>query len=285
MKLRCAQPVQLGLLCASLLAACSSHPTRTPGQDSAPSHVPVDPWSVSEPVPKAEPRSRYGNPASYEVFGKRYYVLDSAQGYKERGIASWYGTKFHGRRTSSGEPYDMFAMTAAHKSLPLPSYVRVRNLENGRSLIVRVNDRGPFHPGRIIDLSYTAAVRLGVYAQGSARVEVEALEPGQAAPIADAQPAAQPPDDELNRFIANLPPPPAEEPERLPFLRIAAFRTMSDCDALRTSLSKRRVLALQVIQQGEECLVVQGPFASADDANIQTEALRALGHTPAIIYP
>ena len=101
-----------------------------------------------------EPKSRYGNPESYVVFGKRYYVKDSSKGYVETGIASWYGTKFHGRRTSSGETYDMYAMTAAHKTLPLPTYVEVTNLNNGRSIIVKVNDRGRFHEIRIIDLSY-----------------------------------------------------------------------------------------------------------------------------------
>lgn len=131
---------------------------------------------------RAEPKSRYGNPESYEVFGKRYYVLPEADGYRERGKASWYGKKFHGRRTSSGEPYDMYAMTAAHKTLPLPSFVRVTHLGNGRSAIVRVNDRGPFHEGRIIDLSYAAAARLDMIADGHADVEVEALSPTAPAP-------------------------------------------------------------------------------------------------------
>ena len=129
------------------------------------------------PVPKIEPRSRYGNPKSYVVFGKRYYTLPSSDGYVERGIASWYGKKFHGRRTSSGEPYDMYAMTAAHTQLPLPTYVLVTNLKNGMQIIVRVNDRGPFHQNRIIDLSYTAAVKLNIVREGTGLVEVRALNP------------------------------------------------------------------------------------------------------------
>lgn len=276
-------------LAAGILSACASSPSSSPGQDSAPSHVPVDPWTVPEPVPKFEPRSRYGNPDSYVVFGKRYHVRDSASGYKERGMASWYGTKFHGRRTSSGEPYDMFKITAAHKTLPVPAYVRVTNLENGRSLIVRVNDRGPFHPGRIIDLSYTAAVRLGVYAKGSARVEVEALEPGQAiaqVPQAAAEPQIEPAStapDELESFLASLPNTPPGP--KLPFLQIAAFRNMSQCTKLLDDLNSRRVLAVQVLEQGEDCLVVQGPFASVDDAQTQSGAVQALGHSPTIIYP
>lgn len=142
-----------------------------------PRSVPTDIDRVPDAVPRAEPRSRYGNPESYEVFGRRYHVLASAEGYRERGIASWYGEKFHGRRTSSREPYDMYAMTAAHKTLPLPTYVRVTHLENGRSVIVRVNDRGPFVDSRIIDLSYAAAARLGMVEDGHAPVEVVALQP------------------------------------------------------------------------------------------------------------
>ena len=142
--------------------------------DGGPS-VAIDVSGVREPVPRAEPRSRYGNRSPYTVLGKSYRVLDSAEGYHERGLASWYGTKFNGRATSSGELYDMCVFSAAHKTLPLPSFVRVTNLDNGRSLIVRVNDRGPFHSGRIMDLSYAAAVRLGVDRTGTARIDLQAI--------------------------------------------------------------------------------------------------------------
>lgn len=138
---------------------------------------PVDVSHVKDAVPKVEPRSRGGNKSPYVVFGKRYYVMNSAQGYKERGGASWYGKKFHGHTTSNGETYNMYAMSAAHKSLPLPTYVRVTNLKNGRQVIVRVNDRGPFHAGRIIDLSYAAASKLDMLRSGTAQVEVEAIDP------------------------------------------------------------------------------------------------------------
>lgn len=124
-------------------------------------------------------KSKSGNPSSYVVMGKRYYVLDSSQGFVQRGLASWYGKKFHGRKTSSGEVYNMYAMTAAHKSLPLPTFVRVQNLSNGRSIVVKVNDRGPFVGDRIIDLSYAAAEKLGVIGPGTARVEVSAVNSGQ----------------------------------------------------------------------------------------------------------
>lgn len=142
-------------------------------QDGAPSG-PL-PSVFHKVVPKYEQVSRYGNPDSYQVMGKKYEVMTNTTGYKSRGIASWYGTKFHAGRTSSGEAYDMYALTAAHKTLPLPSYVRVRNLENGRVAIVKVNDRGPFHESRIMDLSYAAAVKLGVFPKGTAMVEIEAL--------------------------------------------------------------------------------------------------------------
>ena len=125
--------------------------------DSAPKKK-IDVETIPNAIPKKEPKSRYGNPKSYVVFGKRYYVMDSGKGYIEKGIASWDGTKFHGRRTSSGETYDMYAMTAAHKSLPLPTYVQVTNLSNSKFIVVKVNDRGPFHENRIIDLSYTACL-------------------------------------------------------------------------------------------------------------------------------
>ena len=130
---------------------------------------------LKEPVPRIEPKSRGGNRSPYKVLGRSYYVRDSAEGYKERGVASWYGTKFHGRTTSNGEIYDMCQFSAAHKSLPLPSFVRVTRLDTGQSVIVRVNDRGPFHEGRIIDLSFAAASKLGINRLGTVKVEVEAV--------------------------------------------------------------------------------------------------------------
>lgn len=139
--------------------------------------VPPDVSRIPEPVPRAEPLARYGNKSPYTVLGRTYSLLPSSRGYRERGIASWYGTKFHGRLTSSREPYDMYKFTAAHKTLPLPAFARVTNLENRRSIVVRINDRGPFHEGRIIDLSYAAAVKLGVHLRGTAQVEVEVLQP------------------------------------------------------------------------------------------------------------
>jgi rare lipoprotein A len=169
---------------AAGMAGCFSSPQRPQPENSLPSilpptpaETPPPPDSVPDVVPRAEPRSRYGNPPFYDVMGKRYFVLSSSTGYVERGVASWYGPGFHKVRTSTGEPYDMYGMTAAHKSLPLPAYVRVTNLQNGRSIVVRVNDRGPFVGNRIIDLSYTAASKLDMLRNGTAMVEVRSLEP------------------------------------------------------------------------------------------------------------
>ena len=156
-----------------LLQACGSQPV----QDSAPAQAGSGfPRGLpDDPVPRDEPRSRYGNGPSYEVYGETYRVLDTNYGYRERGVASWYGRKFHGRPTSSQETYDMYAMTAAHKSLPLPSYVQVRNLRNGKNVVVRVNDRGPFVDNRLIDLSYAAALKLDMVTSGTSLVEVTAI--------------------------------------------------------------------------------------------------------------
>ena len=148
------------------------------GSDSAP-NTKLDLKRIKDAVPRVEPKSRGGNFSPYTVLGKTYTVLDSSKGYKARGVASWYGTKFHGRLTSNGERYNMYAMSAAHKSLPIPTYVKVTNLENRRHIIVRVNDRGPFHPGRIIDLSYAGASKLDMLKKGTVRVEVEAIDPRQ----------------------------------------------------------------------------------------------------------
>jgi rare lipoprotein A len=153
--------------------------------DGAPD-VPPDIAKLPEPVPHPEPLSRYGNRSPYAVLGKNYTILPSAAGYLERGMASWYGTKFDGRVTSSFEPYDLTQFTAAHRTLPLPSYARVTNLENGRSVIVRINDRGPFHEGRLIDLSYAAAIKLGVNVHGTAMVEVRGIDTGQPLPASNA---------------------------------------------------------------------------------------------------
>lgn len=234
-----------------------------PGQrDHAPTGRP-DLARIPEPVPKAEPLSRYGNQPSYTVLGKRYRVLTDTRGYRERGLASWYGAKFHGRATSSMEPYDMCQYTAAHKTLPLPSYARVTNLENGRSVVVRVNDRGPFHEGRVIDLSYVAALKLGVYETGTARVEVEAI-------------------DSKNHIA--LPAAPSGEV----YLQLGAFGERANAEALRRQLVEagERAEIRQADEDGRRLhRVYVGPLPDAARAEETKARLRLLGFvaTPIMI--
>lgn len=173
----------VAILLVSLLAGCADGGGSKGGggrysmdQDAYPD-TPEDVANVPDAVPKVEPRSRSGNRSSYSVWGKTYHVLDDPTGYAAEGRASWYGVKFQGYDTANGDTYDMYKMSAAHRSLPLPSYARVTNLDNGRKVIVRVNDRGPFHSDRLIDLSYAAAARLGILKGGTGRVRVEAIDP------------------------------------------------------------------------------------------------------------
>jgi rare lipoprotein A len=251
------------LLITVLFTGCSSQVTRDTG-DSAPSG-PIDISRIPDAVPRDEPLSRYGNPVSYKVGGRRYYTLTSSNGYVERGIASWYGTKFHGRRTSSGEAYDTHKMTAAHKTLPLPTYARVSNLQNGRSIIVKINDRGPFHHNRIIDLSYVAAAKLGILGHGTGLVEVEAINP--AAPkkplLATRKPAA--------RQAASL------------FLQVGAFKSRDNAKRLSSKLQKAKVGDIHIMEasnaSGSLYRVRIGPLDSVDEADRISSNLVSRGYT------
>lgn len=221
-----------------LLAGCQSGGSRSAGapshgQDGPPSEPRPDLAHLPDPVPRKEPKSNRGNPPTYTVHGKTYRVLDSAEGYYATGLASWYGRKFHGRQTSSGEPFDMFKLTAAHRSLPIPTYLRVTNLQNGRSTIVRVNDRGPFHSDRIIDLSYAAAVKLGFENHGTARVRVESIE-------------------HAPRY----------------FLQAGAFRDMASADALKDSLAQLTGTPAYVVRVSNDQLfrVRLGPVGGRPEA-------------------
>jgi rare lipoprotein A len=207
----CAVPLAVGV--AVGLAACVSAPPQ-PGTAGSPP-PPAD--SVPDAVPRTEPRSRNGNPPFYDVFGIRYFVLSSSVGYRERGVASWYGPGFHKVRTSTGEAYDMYGMTAAHKTLPLPAYVQVTNLQNGHSVVVRVNDRGPFVGNRIIDLSYTAAAKLDMLRNGTAMVEVRTVD----------APSTVPPAEPVTR-------PPVQTPAATPtlFVQAGAFSDPANADRL-----------------------------------------------------
>lgn len=167
----------LALITLALISACSSNKSRYQHADDFTPEAIANVEAIADPIPVSEPRSALGNPDSYKVLGKRYEVMNDANAanFTQEGITSWYGMKFHGHRTSNGEIFDVYQMTAAHKTLPLPAYVKVTRTDTQESVVVRVNDRGPFHEGRIIDLSYAAAVKLGVHKLGTAPVSIEVL--------------------------------------------------------------------------------------------------------------
>ena len=248
------------LIWVTISSACGLVPERDrqPGSGAGQSSIPG-------PAPRAEPRSGSGNPCSYVVNGKQYFVLPFPRGFVQRGIASWYGPKFHGRRTSSGETYDMYKMTAAHKTLPLPTHVSVRNLATGREIVVRVNDRGPFHGDRIIDLSYAAAARLGIARPGTGLVEVRALEPG-----APARGVGGP-----RRST-----PVCSGPNRL-FVQAGAFQAAANAARLRTRLaavSKLPVRVRRAISDGQVMYRVWlGPVPSVEEADRLSKRLGVLG--------
>ena len=251
------------LLFALLFTGCGTQVTRE-SVDSAP-QGPIDVASIPDAVPRDEPLSRYGNPPSYVVMGQRYSTLSSRNGYVERGIASWYGTKFHGRRTSSGEPYDLYKMTAAHKTLPLPTYARVTNLQNGRSVIVKINDRGPFHPNRIIDLSYVAAAKLGILGNGTGLVEVEAINPSEPeTPMMATREAAI-------HQSAGL------------FLQVGAFRNRDNAKRLSSKLQHARLGDIHITEAsstgGPIYRVRIGPLDSVDEADRISSNLVSQGYT------
>jgi rare lipoprotein A len=249
-------------------------------QDDGPGdNPPADLAAIPDAVPRYEPPHRFAN-NPYSVLGQNYVPLKAGSPYRARGIASWYGRKFHGQKTSSGEIYDMYAMTAAHPTLPIPSYVRVTNPTNGRSVVVRVNDRGPFHAGRVIDLSYTAAWKLGYIGSGSAVVDVESLVPGQATAMA----AAPAEDDPIARF-AEMPQAaalPEVKDARGHYLQLGAFGNRDNAEALKARLSRelgalleRPGERLHVQPAGSLYRVQLGPWAEADEARRMGERIRA----------
>jgi len=269
----------LAFVLAGLVAACGSVPSRSPApeprqpagteprkgayyKDDGPgANAPPNLEQVPDAVPRREPPHRFAN-RPYEVFGRQYVPIAQAEGFRERGIGSWYGRRYHGQRTSSGEPYDMYAMTAAHPTLPIPSYVRVTNVANGRSVVVRVNDRGPFHSGRVIDLSYTAALKLGYVEAGSAQVEVEAVLPG-AAPV---QPTAAP---------AGV------------FLQLGAFSAREAAENFRARIYQQLAWlndGIEVQQGGSLFRLHLGPYAGAEEARGIAARIQAeLGFAPLLV--
>lgn len=241
-------PLALALLAGMLgLSGCSSTPT------------------TRDAVPRAEAYSKHGNPDSYEVLGQRYEVLKDNRGYRETGLASWYGPGFHGKRASAGETYDMYAMTAAHKTLRIPCYVEVTNLQNGRRAVVRVNDRGPFHDNRIIDLSFAAAQKLGVVGSGTALVEVRHIDVDQSPP--------KQPDDAPIQLATPVP-----EWGRNVFLQVGAFLDPANAERLRLRLASARIDQVDVARRPDGLHRVRiGPLSSVEQADELARQLDALG--------
>jgi rare lipoprotein A len=287
---------------AALLGGCSLvGKSRTRGGSGAgdiPSgssvpQPPPDVLGVPDAVPRAEPRGTRGNPPFYEVFGKRYYVMKSSEGWVERGTASWYGPGFHSASTSLGEPYDMYAMTAAHKTLPIPVYAEVTNLRNGRKVVVRINDRGPFVGDRIIDLSYTAAAKLDMLTAGTAPVEVRVIAPGSApggsaepsrAPTAPATPPPPPPVTVVNAPAARLP-----ETQAM-FIQAGVFADHENARRRVEALLAGGVelASLDEISGSTRTLhrVRVGPFATVEEFDLNMQRLHALGiHDARLLAP
>jgi rare lipoprotein A len=290
--MKCALRLALTLALPALaLTACSSNPARhasppadrtsnTPWRDdtslsqseryhqrndSTPDIGDIDFSKIPEPVPIAEPRSRYGNKSPYTVNGQTYRVLASAAGYRERGIASYYGSKFNGYKTSDFETYDMYKFSAASKVLPLPSFARVTNLENGKSVIVRVNDRGPFMPNRVIDLSLAAAVRIGIWPKGTGLVEVQGIDPSHP----NAEPAP----------VTAVTPRTGRQP--LLYVQVGAFADAGNAERLATRLRGLKLGPVRVISgsvNGRTLQRVQiGPLPDVDTVDRTTARLDSLG--------
>jgi rare lipoprotein A len=273
---------------AVVLGACGTAP-KTPAEslrkpsyysdDGPPDRIPDNLADIPDAVPRDEPFHRFAN-RPYTVFGRTYVPVVNREPAKERGIASWYGKKFHGQKTSSGEPYDMFAMTAAHPTLPIPSYARVTNLKTGKWVVVRINDRGPFHSDRIIDLSYAAAVRIGIAGPGSGMVEVERV--------------FEPPEPDIS-FSQALPAPVqaivetpmvVEEPAGL-WLQLGAFSSRESAENFREKVSKELSWIYEPIQvSSREGLhrVRLGPYRNRDEARAIADKVReTLGFAPTLI--
>jgi len=311
--------VVLSAAAALLLAACGGAPKRPPADERIVTAPPVTPpvatdgaprsvkprpptpkgggyykddgpgdeipeWldEVPDAVPRIEPLHRFAN-NPYNVFGRDYVPMKHLAPYRARGIASWYGRKFHGQKTSSGEIYDMFAMTAAHPTLPIPSYARVTQLATGRSVVVRINDRGPFHANRLIDLSYTAGHKLGLIAEGSGWVEVELILPDATTPLAPL--AALPENDPIARFAMAPASPEAEE--RGIWLQLGAFGNLDNAEAFRNHLGRELdwlAGALRLVSGDGWHRVRSGPYATRAEADAVAERIRlALGVRPTVV--
>ncbi|MDH5612635.1 MAG: septal ring lytic transglycosylase RlpA family protein [Gammaproteobacteria bacterium] len=267
------------LMLSVMLASCAV-------RDGAPENYSRDWRLIDDAIPQDEPFSRYGNPDSYEVFGQQYQVLASNAGFSENGLASWYGTKFHGQRTSSGEPYDMYAMTAAHKSLRIPTYVEVTNLSNNRKAIVKVNDRGPFHEGRVIDLSYAAATKLGVSETGTAPVTIRVIESVKAEDVtlAEALVKAGEADTVIDQVISKSivePPIEAFSGDQY-YVQVASFSNEENALKMLNDLRNKEFKSVRIHVEGERDKLLYrvriGPVPTALVAESLVSKLKKINH-------
>ena len=303
----------IALSAALLLAACGTTPQRPadvsqrPAAEHAPvaqaplpgsggylagdgpdDHPPANIDSIPDAVPVAEPLHRYAN-RPYVALDKTYRPLTKPGNFKQRGIASWYGKKFNGQRTASGEKYDMYAMTAAHPTLPIPSYARVTNVATGKSVVVRINDRGPFLHDRAIDLSYTAAHKLGIVGHGSQEVEIESLV-ASAYPSVREEVATAPEQNvtapEQNAMAVTSAPLPADAPQGSIFLQLGAFNTLAAAERFLSEMKAKLGDAgkgLMLLTQENKTRVRIGPYASLADARSDRDALKdRLGFLPVL---
>ena len=273
-------------LVALAVAACGTTPKAPPApkpayysDDGPPESIPVDIAAIPDAVPRDEPYHRYAN-RPYTVFGRTYAPAVNDDPVRERGLASWYGRKFHGQKTSSGEVYDMFAMTAAHKTLPIPSYARVTSLKSGQSVVVRVNDRGPFHEGRVIDLSYAAAAKLGIAGPGSGPVEVERVFARDAARLA----SAAPPPPSAAQVATPLV---AQGPSGL-YLQLGAFSGAENAESFRDHLARSLPWLnepIEVAASGNLHRVRLGPYRTREEAQAIADKIRASLDLAPVITP
>lgn len=263
-----------------LVSGCSTT-NHSSGRDGPPLQS-VDISKIHDPIPHPLKASKYGNPPVYRIHGQDYHVMNTAKGYRQRGVASWYGTKFHGQRTSSGEPYDMFAMTGANRELPIPVFARVTNLENGRSIIVKINDRGPFAANRILDLSYVAAKKLGYAEKGTAMVEIQAItfDKPQHNHIQLAHQAAIPPAHKKYSQpapAARL----AHNSSSHHYLQVGAFRSHQNAEKLRLRIAQytKKPVSIQATagQHAQLYKVQIGPLAGKAESDKLLQRLRPLG--------
>ncbi|TAN76988.1 MAG: septal ring lytic transglycosylase RlpA family protein [Gallionella sp.] len=273
-------------------AAPAAAPAATPGSggylagDGPGADAPANLDAIPDAVPSNEPPHRYAN-RPYVALGKTYTPLTNAANFKEHGTASWYGKKFHGQRTSSGEVYDMYGMTAAHPTLPIPSYARVTNAANQKSVVVRINDRGPFLHGRVMDLSYTAAHKLGIIGNGSAEIEIESITPNvMTAAIAPVEPVQSKPLEKSGPAASSTPPAASAAPAAGSnvYLQLGAFKSQEAAESfmakMRAELADAGKLINLFIKDGLVRVHV-GPYANQNEARSSAESLHGkLGFKP-----